>query len=159
MTEQHEQTEARDLILSRLVDAPRAAVWRCRPGPELLKQWFAPGQWSTRHAELDVRPGGLCQVTMARPNGGKSANPGVNLEVVPNERLVITDACTRAWEPSDHPFMTTVCSFEDEGGSTRYTARVKHWTAADRDRHEEMGFYDGWGRSTDQLEKLANSLA
>lgn len=159
MTEQHKQSDVRDLVLTRLINAPREAVWRCWTEPELLRQWFAPKPWSTPYAALDVRPGGVCLVTMAGPDGKEFANPGVYLEVVPNEKLVITDAYTRAWEPSAHPFMTTVLSFEDEGGGTRYTARVKHWTTADRERHEEMGFHDGWGRCADQLEQIARNLS
>jgi uncharacterized protein YndB with AHSA1/START domain len=71
---------------------------------------------------------------------------------------VFTDAYTAAWEPSGKPFMTVVLSFEDEGGKTRYTARVQHWTEADREEHEKMGFHDGWGKATDQLEALVATL-
>jgi uncharacterized protein YndB with AHSA1/START domain len=77
---------------------------------------------------------------------------------VENERLVFTDAYTKAWEPSGKPFMTVILTFEDEGGKTNYTARVLHWTAADRETHEKMGFYQGWGQCTDQLEALAAKL-
>jgi len=51
--------------------------------------------------------------------------------------------------------MTVILTFEDEGGKTRYTARVRHWTVADREEHEKMGFYQGWGQCTDQLATLA----
>jgi uncharacterized protein YndB with AHSA1/START domain len=85
-------------------------------------------------------------------------NRGVFLEVAPNERLVFTDAYASAWEPSPKPFMTVILTFEDEGSGTRYTARVRHWTAADREAHEKMGFHEGWGRATDQLAMLAASL-
>jgi len=78
--------------------------------------------------------------------------------VVENERLVFTDAYVRAWEPSDKPFMTVILTFADEGGKTRYTARVRHWTVADRETHEKMGFHEGWGRCTDQLAALVAKL-
>jgi uncharacterized protein YndB with AHSA1/START domain len=70
---------------------------------------------------------------------------------VKNERLVFTDAYTSAWQPSEKPFMTAILTFEDEGGKTRYTARALHWTVADRETHEKMGFHEGWGAVTDQL--------
>ena len=54
--------------------------------------------------------------------------------------------------------MTGILTLEDEGGKTRYTARVRHWTSDDRKRHEEMGFHQGWGIATDQLEALAKSI-
>jgi uncharacterized protein YndB with AHSA1/START domain len=95
---------------------------------------------------------------MRSPEGADMPNRGVYLEVVPNERLVFTDAYKRAWEPSEHPFMTVVLTFEDLGGKTKYTARVLHWTVADRQMHEKMGFHEGWGRCADQLAALAASI-
>src|SRR3954447_11159940 len=62
---------------------------------------------------------------MRAPQGTEFPNRGVYLEVVENERLVFTDAYTTAWEPSGKPFMTVLLTFEDEGGKTRYTARVR----------------------------------
>ncbi|MBV8616030.1 MAG: SRPBCC family protein [Acetobacteraceae bacterium] len=144
----------RELVLTRLIDAPRAAVFRAWTDPDLLKRWFAPRPYTTPIAELDVRPGGASLVVMRSPDGREMPNRGVYLDVVENERLVFTDAYTQAWEPSQKPFMTVILTFEDEGGRTRYTARVRHWTAADREAHEAMGFHEGWGRCADQLAAL-----
>ena len=155
----HETMNARELTLCRTLDASRAAVWRCWTEPDLLKQWFAPKPWTTPRAELDVRPGGASLIVMRSPDGKDMPNPGVYLELVPNEKLVVTDAYTKAWEPSEKPFMTAVLTFEDEAaGKTRYTARVLHWSVADREEHERMGFHDGWGQCADQLEALARNL-
>src|SRR5215212_10423591 len=96
----------RELVLTRLIDAPREKLYRAWTDPKLLTQWFAPKPWTTPRAELDVRPGGATLVVMADPEGNEFPYPGVYLEVVPNERLVMTDAYTRAWEPSGKPFMT-----------------------------------------------------
>ncbi|HEY1632872.1 MAG TPA: SRPBCC family protein [Rhizomicrobium sp.] len=151
--------DTRELVLTRLLDAPRAAVWRCWTEPALMKQWFAPKPYTTPHVELDLRPGGANLITMRGPDGQDMPNRGVYLDVVPGERLVFTDAFTSAWEPSQKPFMTVVLTFEDEGdGKTRYTARAKHWTDADREAHENMGFHTGWGICADQLEALAKTL-
>ena len=49
-------TGGRDLEISRLLQAPRAAVWRCWTEPELLKRWFAPAPWTTPEAEIDLGP-------------------------------------------------------------------------------------------------------
>ena len=145
----------RELVLTRIIDAPREKLFRAWTDPELLKQWFAPLPYTTPVAELDVRPGGANLVVMRSPDGKDLPNRGVYLEVVENERLVFTDAYTKAWEPSQKPFMTVILTFEDEGGGkTRYTARVRHWTVADREAHEKMGFHGGWGLCTDQLAAL-----
>lgn len=144
----------RELILSRHIAAPREKVYQAWTDPELLVQWFTPAPYLTVRAELDVRPGGSNFVMMRSPEGEDMPNHGVYLEVVENERLVLTDAYTKAWEPSEKPFITICLTFEDEDGGTRYTARVLHWTVADREAHEKMGFHEGWGLATDQLTAL-----
>lgn len=149
----------RDLVLVRVLEAPRAKVYRCWTEPALLTRWFTPPPFTTPSAELEVRPGGANVVTMRGPDGKEFPNRGIYLEVVPNERLVFTDAYVNAWTPSAKPFMTVILTFEDAGeGKTRYTARVRHWTVADRDAHEKMGFHRGWGIATSQLEATAQTL-
>ena len=151
-------TSDRELILTRVIDAPRDKLYRAWTDAELLKQWFAPLPYTTPVAELDVRPGGANLIVMRGPDGSDLPNRGVYLEVVENERLVFTDAYTKAWEPSPKPFMTVILTFEDEAGKTRYTARVRHWTSDDRETHEKMGFHEGWGRCADQLAALVAKL-
>jgi len=151
-------TADRELVLTRLIDAPRKALFRAWTQPELLKQWFAPLPYTTPVAELDVRPGGSNRIVMRGPDGADMPNSGVYLEVVQNERLVFTDAYVRAWEPAEKPFMTVILTFEDEAGKTRYTARVRHWSVADKEAHEQMGFHQGWGICADQLEALVARL-
>src|SRR5947209_19795412 len=146
----------RDLVLTRDIAVPREKLYRCWTEPALMVQWFAPKPWATSHAEADVRVGGASLVVMRGPDGNEFPNHAVYLELVPNERIVATDAYVRAWEPSAKPFMTLVLTFEDLGGGrTRYTARARHWTEADREAHEKMGFHEGWGRCTSQLAELA----
>ena len=145
----------RELVLTRLIDAPRDKLYRAWSEPELLKQWFAPAPFTTPHAELDVRPGGSSYIVMKSPDGQEMSNRGMYLEVVKNEKLVFTDAFSRMWEPAGKPFMTVILTFENEGGKTRYTARVRHWSVEDRQTHEKMGFHQGWGQCADQLAALA----
>lgn len=144
----------RDLVLTRLIEAPRAKLFRAWTEPSLLKRWFAPLPYTTPHAELDVRPGGASLVVMRGPDGNEFPNRGVYLEVIEDERLVFTDAYIASWVPSEKPFMTVILTFADEGGQTRYTARARHWTVADREAHEAMGFHQGWGQCADQLAAL-----
>jgi uncharacterized protein YndB with AHSA1/START domain len=148
----------RELVIARIIDAPREKMFRAWTDPELLKQWFAPLPWTTPFAQTDVRPGGASLIVMRDPDGNEFPNRGVYLEVVENERLVFTDAYSRAWEPSEKPFMTVALTFEAEGGKTRYRARVRHWTVADREAHEQMGFHEGWGQCADQLEALTAKI-
>ena len=96
---------------------------------------------------------------MADPEGNEYPNPGVYLEIVPNRKIVFTDAYTEAWKPSAKPFMTATVEFEPlPDGRTRYTATARHWTPEDREAHEKMGFHQGWGTVATQLEALAKTL-
>jgi uncharacterized protein YndB with AHSA1/START domain len=147
-------TDGRDLILTRIIHAPREKVFRAWTEPAQLIQWFTPPPWTTSAAETDVRPGGSTLIVMRGPDGVEFPNRGVYLEVVENERLVFTDAYTKAWEPSDRPFMTVILTFEDQGGDTRYTALVRHWSIADREAHEKRGFHQGWATCAEQLAAL-----
>ncbi len=148
----------RELIITRLIDVPREKLFRAWTEPELLTQWFTPKPYETIHAELDVRPGGANYIVMRAPDRTEIPNRGVYLEVVENERLVFTDAFTRAWQPSEKPFMTAIVTFEEEDGKTRYTARALHWSVEDREAHKKMGFHEGWGIACDQLTEVASKL-
>ncbi|KFL31586.1 polyketide cyclase [Devosia riboflavina] len=148
----------RDLVLTRLIDASPAAVYSCWTDPELMKKWFAPKPWSTPRVTLDLRPGGGNVVVMADEAGNEYPNPGQYLEVVPNKKLVFTDAFVGDWKPSGKPFFTCVLTFDDEGGKTRYTAVARHWAKEDKEAHEKMGFHEGWGLCAAQLEEVAKGL-
>jgi len=144
----------RELTITRLIDASPDQVYAAWTQPELVKQWFAPKPWTTPRAQMDVRAGGSSLVVMCSPEGNEMPCHGVYLEVVPGKKLVFTDAYTEAWIPSEKAFMTVTVTFENEGGKTRYTATVRHWTVADREAHEKMGFHEGWGQCASQLAAL-----
>jgi uncharacterized protein YndB with AHSA1/START domain len=149
---------ANELVLTRLIDASREKLFRCWTEPSLMKRWFAPTPVITTTAEVELRVGGANLVVMRTPDGQEIPCPGTYLEIVPNEKLVFTDAYTGDWIPSGKPFMTAIITFEDEDGKTRYTARVRHWSKEDYDTHAKMGFHQGWGQCADQLEALAKTI-
>ncbi|MDQ9171871.1 SRPBCC family protein [Oxalobacteraceae bacterium R-40] len=150
-------TQGRDLILTRIIDAPREKVFQAWTDPELIRQWFAPKPWTTSSAQTDVRTGGSSLIVMRGPDGTEIPCPGVYLEVVPNERIVATDAFTQAWDLSEKAFMVLDLRFEEQDGKTKYTARVRHWNEADRVAHEKMGFHEGWTACTEQLAALVEN--
>lgn len=150
---------ARELVLQRTLNASREKLFRCWTEPALIVQWFTPPPFKTVRAEVELRAGGRSCITMQSPEGQEFPNRGVYLEVVPNEKLVFTDAFVGDWEPSEKAFMVGTLTFEDAGeGRTLYTARVRHWSVADREAHEQMGFHQGWGIATQQLEALAQRV-
>jgi uncharacterized protein YndB with AHSA1/START domain len=152
--------EGRDLILTRDFDASPDKLFRAWTEPALITQWFTPAPWTTPYAESDLRPGGESTVKMLGPNGEEFTHRGVYLEIVPNQRLVFTNAYTAGWVPSEvSPRMTFVLTFDDLGGGrTRYTAKVRHWSIEDREAHEKMGFHQGWPIATEQLAALVARL-
>jgi len=108
-------TTGHELVLTRLLDAPREKLFRCWTEPALLKQWFAPRPYTTPVAEVELRPGGRSFMMMKSPEGQEIPCPGTYLEIVPGRRLVFTDAYTGDWMPREgKPFMTAIISFEDE---------------------------------------------
>jgi uncharacterized protein YndB with AHSA1/START domain len=148
----------RQLVLDRLLDAPRDKIWRCWTEPALLMQWFCPLPWKVTEARMDVRPGGASFMVMEGPEGQRFPNAGQYLEIRKNEKLVFTDAFVGDWEPSEKPFFTGIITLTDAGGGTRYLARALHWSEADCHTHREMGFHEGWGKATDQLEALCRQI-
>ena len=148
----------KELVFTRLIDATPQQVFRCWTEPELMKQWFTPRPWTTPVIETDVRPSGTNYILMKGPDGEEMPNRGVYLEVVPNRKLVFTDAYVSAWEPSAKPFMTGVLTFEPEDGKTRYRAVISHWSEDDKKAHEQMGFQVGWGKATEQMETLLKTM-
>lgn len=140
-----------DLVLQRVVDVPRQAVWQAWTDPEQLPFWFAPQPWTTTRCAIDLRPGGGFSTTMRSPEGDDQPVTGCYLEVVENRRLVWTDALQPGFRPAAGGFMTAVIELEDHPQGTLYTARALHGSREDRDRHAEMGFEQGWGQALDQL--------
>lgn len=151
--EVHPQSD-KELVICRLLDISPEAAYRGWTDTSLLKKWFCPKPWSVKSAELDVRVGGACTIVMNGPEGQEIPCPGVYLELIPNQKIVFTDAYVKAWEPSSKPFITAIITFENQGGKTKYTARVQHWSVEDRDAHAKMGFLEGWAICADQLEAL-----
>ena len=161
MTDSHDRRldAELDLVLERVIHVPRESVWAAWTRPELLLRWFTPAPWQTVECEIDARPGGIFRTVMRGPNGEESGGVGCFLEVVPNERLVWTDALLPGFRPSGAPFFTGEIRLAREGEGTRYTAIARHASAETCKQHAEMGFHEGWGKALDQLVAVAKELA
>lgn len=140
-----------DLVLERTLDVPRELVWTALTKAEHLSQWFAPKPWTITDCEIDLRPGGAIRFVLRSPEGQEFPNIGCYLDIVPNERLVWTDALLPGYRPSESPFFTAVLTLEPQGSGTRYRAIAVHRDEAGRKKHEEMGFHEGWGTVADQM--------
>jgi uncharacterized protein YndB with AHSA1/START domain len=141
-----------DLVLEREIDVPVSLVWKVWTTPEHLKHWFCPKPWQTTQCAIDLRPGGLFTSVMRGPEGQEFTNSSCYLEIVENERLVFTDTLLEGWRPSPNPFFTAILDLTPLGPErTRYVATALHGNEDTRKKHEEMGFYDGWGTVVTQM--------
>ncbi len=155
------------LVLDRTLKAPRALVWKAWTDPELLKQWFAPKPYRITELDLDLRPGGAFRIRMVGPDGFDTGHgePGCILEVVEGEKLIWTSALGPDYRPANmgegcesFPMTAIVTLADAPDGGTLYRAVALHKDAADRDRHAQMGFEEGWGTCAAQLDDLAQTL-
>jgi uncharacterized protein YndB with AHSA1/START domain len=143
-----------ELAIERYIDAPPETVFKV--WTERLEEWWAPKPWTTRIIENDWRPGGRTAMVMTGPGGETSPIEGVVLEIVPNERIVFTNAFTAGWIPQT-PFMVGLFELAPEGHGTRYRASARHWDEATMKQHEAMGFQPGWMQVAEQLAALAEA--
>jgi uncharacterized protein YndB with AHSA1/START domain len=152
----------RDIVLERVVRASPGLLWRVLTEPEHAKQWTTPKPWVTVGCDIDLRPGGIFRTVMRSPEGEESVNLCCFLEIVHEKRLVWTNALLPAFRPAPTPdvapFITAEFTLQPEGRGTRYLAHVMHRDEADRQRHVELGFHEGWGTVMEQVADYAASL-
>jgi len=119
----------REIVLSRVFDAPRELVFKAWTDSRHVAEWWGPNGFTTTVHEMDVRPGGVWRFVMHSPEGVDFDNKIVFHEVVESERLVFTHS---SGEAGDAGFESIV-TFVDEGGKTRLTLRQMYATAAERE--------------------------
>lgn len=144
-----------DLVLERIVDVTPEEMWKAWTTPEELKVWFTPAPWKVTDCRIDLRVGGEFFAMMKSPEGDEHPCEGCYLELIPNRKLVWSDALLVGFRPSPKPFMTAILTFEPHEHGTKYTAVARHKNEEDRLAHETMGFMTGWGIALDQLVAMA----
>lgn len=150
MTQESAGTADRELVVSRLIDAPRDLVFKAWTSPDHVVQWWGPNGFTTTTSEIDVRPGGVWRYVMRGPDGTDYPNRIDFREVVEPERLVYDHSGD---SPDDPIHFETTVTFEDRDGKTALTMRALFETAAVRDQVvREYGAEEG-GKQT--LAKLA----
>jgi uncharacterized protein YndB with AHSA1/START domain len=153
-----------DLWFERVVDIPPPLVWAAWTTEEHIKHWFTPAPWRTIDCRIDLYPGGIFHTVMLSPEGQEFPNVGCYLEIVPQRRLVWSNAVQPGFRPAarpasvaDFPF-TAVIEIEAQDAGSKYTATVMHADVEARDRHAAMGFQEGWGKALDQLVAYMKTL-
>ncbi len=152
----------RELVITRIFDAPRDLVWKEWTEPERVRRWWGPKGFTAPVVQIDLRVGGKYLYCMRSPEGQDYWGTGVYREIVPPERIVSTDsfsdergnvvpAAYYGLNP-DYPMeMLVTVTLEDQGGKTRFTLR--HEGSPSGEERDSMR--DGWNQS---LDKLAGDL-
>jgi uncharacterized protein YndB with AHSA1/START domain len=149
MTEQYVMAQ-RTIVIERELDAPRELVWRVWTDPDEVAKWWGPEHFTTPREtiEFDLRPGGVCRMTMVGPDGEEYPSDGHFRIVEPPERLSFGEQIT------NHPMIEssdTTIEFLDLGGDRTKLVITARLVCAE----EMVGMAQaGWSSQLDKLEAL-----
>ena len=145
------------ILMTRDFDAPRHLVYKAWTTPELVKRWWSANRGSVTVADIDLRVGGRWRWVMVTDGGFEVAFHGEYRELVPNERIV----CTEAYEgipDADATAAMNTMTFSEKNGRTTLTVHVQHQKQEHRDMHIDSGMEAGMQDAMDLLEQVAISL-
>ena len=143
----------REVVLTRVFDAPRHLVFDCFTKPDLLKRWFGPRGWSLPVCEVDFRVGGAWRFVLQGPDGRKMGMRGVYREITPPERTIHTESF------DDYPGESIVTAVLTESdGQTTLTATVLYESREIRDAVIKSGMEHGAAESYDKMAELLATL-
>jgi uncharacterized protein YndB with AHSA1/START domain len=158
--------DGRELVLTRVFNAPREVVWKAWTDPEQLVRWWGPEGFTSPVCKLDLRVGGKYLFCMRSPEGKDFWSTGVYTEIDPPARLVCTDSfadehgnvvsATQHGLPDEFPDeMLITVTLEEEGGKTRMTVRQAGMPGG---KMREMATA-GWNGQLDKLAALVEGAA
>jgi uncharacterized protein YndB with AHSA1/START domain len=147
----------REIVVTRVFDAPRRLVFDAYTKPELIKKWLlGPDGWSMPICEIDLRTGGKYRyVWRNETDGSEMGMGGVYRDVVPPERIVVTEVFDEAWYPGEA--VDTIVLVE-HNGMTTLTQTILYDSRATRDAVLKSPMQTGMAASYDRLEKFLPSL-
>ncbi len=146
------ESAERELLITRVFDAPRRLVFKAWTDPEHLARWFGPRGFTLPSCRVDLRPGGAYRFHMRGSAGHDHFLQGVFREVIEPERLVMVCCWADAQGKPTRPETVMTLTFEEDDGKTRFTLhQVGFESVTARDMHHE-----GW---TSSLDCLAEYLA
>ena len=145
----------REIVGSRIMDAPPELVFKAYTDPELIPRWWGPRRYATTVDKMDLRPGGVWRFVHRAADGGEYAFNGVYREIVPPKRLVHTFNYEGA---PGHEAVETVTFEAAEGGKTRMTDHMLFESREERDGMLNSGMEEGAAETVDRLAELLREL-
>ena len=142
----------------REFDAPANLVYRAVTEPELVKRWWGAQRGAMTVAEIDLRVGGKWRYVMDASNGQEVGFHGEFREIVPNERIVQTEAYEGIPDPDESANVNTMTLVEADGRTTMEVL-IQCVNKESRDMQIASGMEEGMQESYDGLEDVAKSLA
>lgn len=146
--------QEREVVITRVFDAPRELVFQAWTEPKHLSRWWGPRMFTNPVCEVDLRIGGKWRIVMRAPDGAEHPCGGVYREIVDREKLVFTNIAT---DKDGQPILDglTSVTFADEGGKTKLTLRTRATAVVGYAAEYLKGMEMGW---TMGLDKLADEL-
>ena len=145
----------RELVITRVFDAPRTLVFDAWTDPKHVSKWLlGPEGWTMPVCEIDLRPGGKWRFVWRKADGAEMEMTGLYKEVKKPERVVNTER----WGPEWPETINTV-QFTEKDGRTTATLTVLYPTKKDRDQALGTGMKDGVNVSYDRLDDLLRNIA
>ena len=144
----------REIVMTRVFDAPRRLVFDALTRPELLKRWYGPRGWSLVVCEIDLRVGGAFRFVSRRPAGKDVGQRGVYKEIVAPERLVNTEAW-EDWNPGEVLVTTVLVERNDK---TTFTSTLRFPSPEVRDLLIQSGMTSGAAETYEKLAECLGSL-
>ena len=147
------------ILITREFDAPRHLVYEAFTNPELVRRWWHANRGEVTVCEIDLRVGGKWRYVMIATGFGEVGFHGEYREIVPNERIVSTEAYEGIPDADEHAAVNVMTLTDLGAERTRLEILVEHTTKEGRDAHIESGMEDGLQDALDLLEEVAVSLA
>ena len=145
------------ILITREFDAPRHLVYEAFTTPELVRQWWSAKRGEVTTCEIDLRVGGKWRYVMITGDGFEVGFHGEYREIVPNERIVSTEAFEGIPDPDAHASVNTA-TFSEVDGRTTLEILVQHESKEGRDAALQSGMEDGLQDALDLLEQVALAL-
>ena len=143
----------REVVVTRVVNAPRRLVFAAWTEPRHLQRWLTgPEGWTMPVCEIDLRPGGRWRYVYRKASGKEMTLTGSVLEVVPPERFVTTES----WGPEWPDTVNTLVLTESEG-RTRIALTITYVSKEARDAALDTGAMDGMNRAFELLDELLDA--